>query len=135
MLAHFGVGHVFFHVGEVIVRVALGLLEEALFHAAVGFALAEAVDRPAAGEGDDPAERLALLRIVGGGTVPDFHEDLLQHVIGLRVVVQDAHDERLQRGGVAVVQVADRFLLRRWIISMSCSSVRSSASGAVSGRG
>src|SRR5271166_1362655 len=86
------------------VGLMLGLLLEELCDAVVGLALAEAVNGAAAGEGDDPAEGLAFLLRVIFCLAPDLHEDLLEEIVGLCLVVDDADDEGLEDPAVAVVE-------------------------------
>ena len=47
-----------------------------------------------AGEFFHPTERLLLLGEIFG-LVPDLHENLLQEIVGLSLVVNDSQDQRL----------------------------------------
>jgi len=86
------------------VGLVLGFEFETLGNAVIGLAFAEPVDGPAAGEGDDPAEGLAFFLGVVFCLAPDLHEDLLEQVVGLGLVVDDANDEGFEDAAIAVVE-------------------------------
>jgi len=67
-------------------------------------AAAHFVDRPAPGQGHDPAERLALLLMVGGRAVPEFDENLLQEIIHVMIVMHDPADYRAKQWRVSAVE-------------------------------
>ena len=95
----------------------LGLVLEAFLGAGVSLFLAQAVDGTTAGQRDDPAQGLALLRGVVRGLVPDLHVDFLEQVVRLGVVVDDAHDQGFQDAAVAVVQGCQRLAgSRSWML-------------------
>ena len=106
-LADIGHDEVLLRVGGPGVGLLLDLIAKAVLCAAMALALAEAVDGAAAGQGDDPAQGLALGGVIPGGAVPDFHEDFLEEVLGLGLVVDDFHAEGFHDGGMAIVEVLE----------------------------
>ena len=91
------------------VGLLLGLVLQAFARSLVGLLFAQAVDRAPPGQGHHPAQRFALLRGEIFRLVPELHEDFLQQVVGLGLVMHDAQDERLDDPVVAVVKLRKRF--------------------------
>lgn len=57
----------------------------------IRLAFAEAIDRTAACECSDPCKRSPHLGIVARRAIPDFHENILQKVVAVGIVVQNFH--------------------------------------------
>ncbi len=70
------------------------------------------VDRAPVHEREDPRARLAALRHEPRRRPPEREEGLLHRVLCERLVAQDAQRQPVRRAGIAVVQLAERRLLR-----------------------
>ena len=78
-----------------------GLLDRR--RAAAHRARPQPVDRPVAGDRDQPGDRARPLRIEEGGLAPHRDIDVLQHVLGLASVLQDTEqDAKKLRGGILI---------------------------------
>ena len=66
------------------------------------------VDGATAGHTNDPAQRLALVRIEVGSAVPDLHEHILERLLGVGFVGQDFQDDLADQRSVAGVEIVER---------------------------
>ena len=69
---------------------------------------AKAVDAAAARDGDQPRHLAAAQRVEHLRARPRLDERFLQHLLRVLGVAQDADQQRVQRGRVAVVQLFER---------------------------
>jgi hypothetical protein len=81
---------------------------QAFLCARVSLFLSQAIDGPSPGECHHPAKRFALLLGEIFGLIPDLHENLLQEIVGLSLVVNDSQDQRLQNAVVSIVELRQR---------------------------
>src|SRR5439155_1119310 len=72
------------------------------------------IDRPGACSRHDPGFGRAPGGIVRAGRPPGFPEDVLQDVGGVAAVTDDAKDQRIDHGGVAVVEPGERVAVARY---------------------
>src|SRR5206468_12929340 len=95
-----------------IVHPCVGLLFrfvlQAFLCARIRLLLAQAIDGPPPCECYHPAEWFALLLGEILGLVPDLHENLLQEIVGLSLIVNDSQDQRLENAVIAVVELRER---------------------------
>ena len=87
------------------VRLLFRFVLKAFLCARIGLFLPQAVYRPSPRECNHPAERFALLRGEIFGLIPDFHENLLQEVVGLGFTVNDTQDQRFKNTVVTIVEL------------------------------
>src|SRR6188472_2848868 len=84
------------------------LVLQAFLRARVSLFFTQPIDGPSPGQCHHPAERFALLLRKIFGLIPDLHENLLQEIVGLSLVVNDSQDQRLQNAVVAIVELRQR---------------------------
>ena len=68
---------------------------------------AESVDGLVARERERPSERLATGAVVEPRLVPDLHEHILEHILGLRGIVQHLVGSGKEYAGVAFVELPE----------------------------
>ena len=84
--------------------------------AILDLAAAQPIDRPAAGDQHQPGRDRRTARVVAAGLVPDLEERLLEDLLGIRGIAQDAMRQAQQHAREAVVEQGQRrgFAGSRW---------------------
>lgn len=77
------------------------------------------IDGPPVRDGQQPAARAAPIRVERSGGLPGFEKHLLQHLLALRPIDHDSHDETKDSGRHHVVELGEGAL-----ITLGCSQQR-----------
>lgn len=79
----------------------------------IAFFGAQAVQRGVSREHDEPGNGVSFAFVVEMGAVPDFHEDILEHVLDLGGLGQQVMGDGVEQAGVEIVELREGMTLTR----------------------
>lgn len=80
------------------------LLREPLASPTIGLASAQAIDSPAPGQSNDPAQWPSLRGFITGGAIPYFSKDILEEVFDVGFIVKDVRTDSSHERHITCMQ-------------------------------